>query len=449
MKLLFVLSEYLPQSGGGIISYYAGVLPYLVRAGHDVQVLVASPDSLDLADRVIDGVRISYLKSESLRDFSGRFERFRHGYPSFSAFLPAAWAAHRQMAGGRGYDLVETTDFPMLYAPWITETAMAPVNISLHGSPGQLDWYDSPESATLDSDLLRLVERAAFSSAFSVQANSEANARFWQHLTHRPIPVHLPSFSPVVQSGTCSGDRRTGSGIVVGRLQRWKGPHVLCRALESLAGVTVRWIGKDVTDPLTGMPLSVTLAAEYPEIFGKCALFQKAMPREQVYNEIANADFLCAPSTWDVFNLTVVEAMGFGTPVICSTEAGASMLIRHGENGYLFDPERPEQLAEAIRMLRALGPVEREELTAAARRTVSERLNPESLVLERIQFYESLTGSPAPHARDEWLGSLISPRDANGEGSRMLDSFTSVELLRGFARQSKNGIRRRIERKKR
>lgn len=442
MKLLFVLSEYLPESGGGIISYYAGMLTHLVHAGHETHVLVAATNFLDQPDRVIDGVRISYLQSKSLNAFSGSFERFRHGYPAFSAFLPVAWAAWQQVSGGEGYDLVETTDFPMLYAPWVATEAMTALNISLHGSPGQLNWHDGPSSPAMDSDLLRLVERVAFTTADSVQANSESNARFWGRLTRREIPVLLPSY--LAAQANHSDGKPTGQGLVVGRLQRWKGPQVLCKALEELPEVTVRWIGKDVTDPLTGQLLSLTLVAEYPQVFGTRLLHEKPMAHEQVRAEISNAEFLCVPSTWDVFNLTVVEAMALGTPVICSTEAGASMVIRHGENGYLFDPQEPAQLAAAIRAVRALKPAERDKLTAAARQTVIERLEPQVLASERLRFYQGLIERHLLHAADPWLASMLSPRDVDRTPEDLLSSFTSGELLAATAKQVTNGIRRRI-----
>ena len=442
MKLLYILSEYLPDSGGGIISYYAGVLPHLVAAGHDVQVLVASTAHLDRADLELEGVRVTYLKSASLSAASGGFERFRHGYPAFSAFLPVAWAAFHQAQGGKGFDLVETTDFPMLYAPWVAGDAQAPVNISLHGSPGQLDWHDRPGEATLDSDLLRLVEQAAFASAYSVQANSDANATFWENLTHRKIAVLLPSFKPGPLAASAKPSNRTG--LVVGRLQLWKGPHVLCRALEQLPAVTMRWIGSDVRDPRSGDPFSQGLARDYPTIFGSRLLHQPGMPNNDVRREIAAADFLCVPSTWDVFNLTAVEAMSLGTPVICSTAAGASMLIRHAVSGFLFDPQQPEQLADAIRSLLSLSPAAREDLTNSARQTARERLDPTKLAAERGAFYENLIRATAKTPRDPWLASAISPRALGRSASNLLRSFTTGELLKGASHQVISGLRRRI-----
>lgn len=442
MKLLFVLSEYLPDSGGGIISYYAGVLPHLVKAGHQVDVLVASASGLDRAGTEIDGVRISYLTSASLRQFEGRFERFKWQHPSFHAFLPVAWAAHHQADGGAGYDLVETTDFPMLYAPWVVSGGKVPVNLSLHGSPGQLDWYESPGAPSIDSDSMRWVEQAAFTSAFAVQANSRANAGFWESQTRREIPILMPAY--LARQVPTAEPVRDSTGIVVGRLQHWKGPHVLCEALAELPEVKVRWIGREVNDPLTGEPISKSLASLFQQVFGTRMIPVAPMPNELVRAEIAAAEFLCVPSTWDVFNLTAVEAMELGTPVICSTAAGAAMLIEDGINGYLFDPARPKTLADAVFRLQQLAPDARRLLIDAARRTVVESLDPEKLAMERIDYYSRLMASPPDRSAVAWLDVALSPRVETRGATSLLGGFTVVDLLKSACLQASRGISRRI-----
>jgi glycosyltransferase involved in cell wall biosynthesis len=40
--------------------------------------------------------------------------------------------------------------------------------------------------------------------------------------------------------------------------------------------------------------------------------------------------------------------MMFGKPIICSQWAGASEMVIEGENGYIFDPHQPEQLAQLM-----------------------------------------------------------------------------------------------------
>ncbi|PSM49933.1 glycosyl transferase [Chroococcidiopsis sp. CCALA 051] len=61
-----------------------------------------------------------------------------------------------------------------------------------------------------------------------------------------------------------------------------------------------------------------------------------------------NADIFVLPTLEDTWGVVVLEAMLMGKPILCSTGAGTSELIVHGENGYVFDPTQPEKLAELM-----------------------------------------------------------------------------------------------------
>lgn len=61
------------------------------------------------------------------------------------------------------------------------------------------------------------------------------------------------------------------------------------------------------------------------------------------------ADVFVFPTFEDVWGMVVPEAMVFGKPILCSSGAAARELIAEGENGYIFDPHNPEQLAEQMR----------------------------------------------------------------------------------------------------
>jgi len=444
LKILFVLSEYLPDSGGGIISYYAGVLPPLVAAGHSVDVLVAAADKLDRPETVLGGVRVRYLKSATLaRAAAAGWERYRIGYPTFAAFLPLAWAAYEEAGRGAGYDLVETTDFPLLFAPWVVSADSPPVVVALHGSCGQLEWHEHPERVSLDADLLRLVERAALACAPAIYGNSETNARFWRAATRREVGLLPPAFygevsAPVVER------RPVGTGVVVGRCQNWKGPHVLCEALKLLPGIKVRWFGREVVDGPTGLSQGEFLQRKYPGMVGTQLILEGARPRERVYEEIAGAAFLCVPSEWDVFNLTVVEAMALGAPVICSIRAGAAMLIQPGENGFLFDPAAPAQLAAAIQTVMALDEPARRRLVAQARATLTSRLDPAALTAERVAYYDGVIRGHAPWRVDDWLRRALAPRAETEPRSHGLRAYTVRELTAAAGRQLLAGVRRRL-----
>ncbi|MBP0021376.1 MAG: glycosyltransferase family 4 protein [Cyanobacteria bacterium SBLK] len=62
------------------------------------------------------------------------------------------------------------------------------------------------------------------------------------------------------------------------------------------------------------------------------------------------ADIFVFPTYEDVWGMVVPEAMVFGKPILCSKGAAAMELITEGENGYIFDPLDPEELAEKMQV---------------------------------------------------------------------------------------------------
>jgi len=63
-------------------------------------------------------------------------------------------------------------------------------------------------------------------------------------------------------------------------------------------------------------------------------------------------DVVVVPSLWnDNLPGVVFEALAFGKPVIGSRRGGIPEMIRDGENGLLFEPDRPEELQAALAAL--------------------------------------------------------------------------------------------------
>ena len=59
-----------------------------------------------------------------------------------------------------------------------------------------------------------------------------------------------------------------------------------------------------------------------------------------------HADVFVSPTRQDVWGVAVLEAMAFGKPVLCSKHAGSRQMVKHGENGFTFDPADAQQLAD-------------------------------------------------------------------------------------------------------
>jgi glycosyltransferase involved in cell wall biosynthesis len=566
MKLLYILSEYLPDSGGGIISHYARILPRLVERGNEVTVLLASKDKLDYPDYEIDGVRVRPLKSKFLKRYANRFGRWA-GLDFFSYLLPVAWAAWAQARENFDYDVVEVTDWALLFLPWMAAEKRVPVVVSLHGSCGQVDWFGKGEPRSLDGDLIRMVEAAALRGADVVHANSRANAAFWQEKTGREIQVIPPAYGYRVEAdggglieesrkrsfeprmsrmgtdgqqrdaqGTCAGsvfsnpftselaqdceitsptrsasgpagvaeppkadgkgsiasedrrskigDRGTGSdggnhladsaeflrgqsqaglqmdnqklpdirtanalracgeksesvvireirgqnssspatshsppatapqalkGLVVGRLQNYKGAELLCKALRLVPGVEIEWAGGDTDWGQSGIKANEYLAANYSDVFGTRLRWLGRLDRAEVGKKMQAASFLVVPSFLDVFNLTVAEGMEAGLPVICSKAAGAEMLIEHGQSGFLFDPAKPEELAACLNRIVEMSAVDRNEMGHKAQEAVKTLLSEERILNLLEGSYKEAIEKGTPQRIDEWLESLLSP----------------------------------------
>lgn len=74
----------------------------------------------------------------------------------------------------------------------------------------------------------------------------------------------------------------------------------------------------------------------------------------------------------ETFGLVILEAWAAGTPAISSRTSGASALIDHGRNGWLFELERPASFHEAIDAALANGDGRAAVIAAGRRQVVAE-----------------------------------------------------------------------------
>jgi glycosyltransferase involved in cell wall biosynthesis len=97
---------------------------------------------------------------------------------------------------------------------------------------------------------------------------------------------------------------------------------------------------------------------------------------QELYRDIPVALF---PTLGDEWGLVVDEALGSGQLVLGSVHSQAvETLVRDGENGWQFDPERPETLAAALDRLAGASAEEIDAMRARARESVAARTPVES-----------------------------------------------------------------------
>jgi glycosyltransferase involved in cell wall biosynthesis len=413
MRILYILPEFPPEFGGGIATVYGQLLSKLQSSGHEITVLLARQDRLDQVSYFWEGVSVVPLQSDYLQQAKEVLSVWRN-HTFLYNFLPVAWAAWNQVSAMGAFDIIEVTDWALLFLPWLVNERRQPVVVSLHGSCGQVDWHGNPSCRRGEGQLVRLLEAASLPLADCLVANSRTNCEFWRQQcgvvaqTIPPIFESSPSSIQLSQSKqlqiTPGLSRR---GLVVGRLQNWKGPEVLCQALRSLPGVQIDWIGQDTSWEESSISTSSHLREKFPDIIDRQLHLLGPRPPHEVRQRILEASFLCIPSLWDVFNVTSLEAITLGTPVICSNQAGASMLFEDQISGYLFDPSSPASLAERLQVMNDFSAPTKDLMARRACSNLSHWVNDAAPISAYLRLYSDLVESFSTPKPSEWLSSFI------------------------------------------
>ena len=439
MRLLLVTPEFPPHSGGGLLRYYANLVPGLARAGCRVTVLVAAPFADEFPGyETDDGVRICAVGREAI-DAADRSLAHLSAPAVFRRWLAAGWAAYRWAEGAGAFDLVETTDFGLGFVPFVVGSPGVPVVVRAHGSLGQISIHEPRRSAfDLDAALARLTEATVLPLADDVQTYARTNAREWSARLGREVATVRPAV-PVPPDS--AGSQASAAAVIVGRVQAWKGPEVLCGALRRLDDGTcpvVSWIGRDTQSADDGGSLDADLRCRYPDVWGPRVERHGELAFEEVAGLMARARFVIVPSVWDVFNFTAVEAMAAGRVVVCSTGAGAHEIIAHGENGLIATAGSIDSLAEAIRVAAGLSDRERAQMGTAARETVRRFLDPDAAAGQHLDRYRACRVREA--VCPDWIRSFYEP---SSTASVTLDFLEQVGV-RDLAGHVTSRVRRRI-----
>lgn len=101
------------------------------------------------------------------------------------------------------------------------------------------------------------------------------------------------------------------------------------------------------------------------------------------------SDLFMMLSVYDTFGLTILEAMAAGLPVVISPTVGARDIIRNGRNGFVVDPDDPDEIS--LRMEASLDPAQNAQMAQSAR--ITARAHTWAAIAEKITvIYGELLG---------------------------------------------------------
>lgn len=437
MRLLVITPEFPPHSGGGICRYYELLCDALAQAGAAVHVVVSTPLSEYPDYETPSGVKVSFIPLHQVEAQADRLTKFGAA-PMFRRWIAAGLAAaNRVREIGSGFDVIETADFGLLFAPISALPDRPPVSVTLHGSIGQIAEHEPlVPGLALDVDLSRLTEAVMLPAAGRLRALSPLNAQEWterldMHVHVSPPPFRLPE--PAVPA------RADFTGMVAARIQTWKGPALLCEAIAELGSsakdMKIAWAGRDTPTAPDGTSLSSWLARRYGEVWGKQIVPIGPQPRPVIASMLASVRYVLVPSTWDTFNYTIPESMGAGSVVVASRHAGASFLIADKQNGFLFDPGNNHEFSETLIKAHSVTETERRAIGTAARATVARELDPAGVAERALAEYAALLRQPQAERPNPLVRRFFANDDSDGNAAAFLENVGIRDLAGHLGRR--------------
>ena len=331
MRIVFFTETFLPKIDG-IVTRLTRTIQQLVLAGD--QVLVFCPE----------GAPSNYCGAEVV----GIPAMPLPLYPELKLALPRPAVA--EAIDAFGADLIHVVNPAVLGLGgiWLARNKAIPLIASYHTHlPRYLEHYGLGMLEPVLWELLKAAHNQAnlnlCTSTAMVQelsAHGIRNTDLWQR------GVDTDAFRPGLAS---SARRRRLLGahsesdallLYVGRLSAEKQIERILPVLKAMPNARLALVG----DGPHREQLQKTFA-------GTPTTFVGYLSGEELAGAYASADAFLFPSSTETLGLVLLEAMAAGCPVVAANRGGIPDIVTDGQNGCLYEPDRPDDLVRATRLL--------------------------------------------------------------------------------------------------
>ncbi len=359
LRLCLISQQYPPGAVGGIAVWTETLAATLASAGHEVTVIAASPTG-EASVSFDGGVWVHRIAPGGAL---GRID------PPFGD-LPAGVAGHSLAVLEEIRRIDPRRRFGVVMGPvWDLEPAAAlaqgrwPVVVSLHtpyalSLPFQPGWRN-PAYRVNHVDKMIAGERALLARAPVLLADSAAIVEDMARAYDLPeLParaVVIPHGLPDLAAGVSPPPRRE-SGTVeilfVGRLEPRKGADLLLEVIPQVLAEAPQarftLVGDDAI-AVDGATLRERFERRWAggEMLARVT-FTGAVGREELLRRYAGCDLFVAPSRYESFGLSFLEAMIFAKPCVGLCAGAVPEVVAHGETGLLVPPDDEVALVCAI-----------------------------------------------------------------------------------------------------
>ena len=109
-------------------------------------------------------------------------------------------------------------------------------------------------------------------------------------------------------------------------------------------------------------------------------------PTNKVSELIPTFDVMCLPSIFEGFSNSISEYICCARPVLCSDVSDNSVMVHHGENGFLFNPENTDDIVNAFLRFLSLDEDERALMGKRSREIAEQLFDKNKFIMSYIEL---------------------------------------------------------------
>ncbi len=362
MNILFLSKEYPPETGwGGIGTYIYNIAHALSERGHSVHILsLAYKTHPEYKEQKTGKGSIHIHRIKPIRFPTPILNHFFFRSLEIIKFNLAIILKFKKLLNSEKFDIIEAPE-------WRSEAFLlsfikpkgVPLVIKCH-SPSVLLNEVYKNLPTLDSRFVDWIERATIRNAnlvISPSKNladivSEKMGIMINDIDIIPNPLDTDFFSPIP---TAYKEKNELKVLFVGRLDRLKGAHIFVKSipiiLKDIPDAIFILIGRDTNTGTNNSSMKTHLENLIPNNIKDRVSFLGNVERDRLIDYYRESDICVAPSYYENFPNTLLEAMSCGKAVVASNTGGIPEVIEDGISGLLVKTGDARDLAEKVIML--------------------------------------------------------------------------------------------------
>ncbi len=371
---------------GGPEAYVKTLIPSLEQQGHRISVVYNSV-APQVKPSFPSSVRVEFAPPGTLHYYLARTAGGYHGWAQRLRAHEFAWAIGRALdwiARSERIDLVEINEG----LPISSIRKRWRVIVRAHGSDWTFRHFCRDGDDRNDPWLVRLEARqlaqADATSAIS-QHLADHISEFCQFPRDRIRVIPYPIDTNLFSARPSGSDSQPATLLTIGRLEKRKGIDNLLQAMSRV------WLHSPKLETyLLGSEAGFRwndLLSLAPDTKRNQLIFPGFVSHEHLPSYYRKATLYVAPTLYETFAYTILEAMACGLPVIASRVGAIPELVDDGVTGLLVPPGDPASLADAI--IRLLDdPTRRALMGQRARDKAEAEYSVEKIAALTIAFYQ-------------------------------------------------------------